>query len=69
MLDKPFYLPEFGKLECIETECGQIAVWDVDSEMGFRCTCCFAMMGSIGMPTDCKKLYSIAQLADKLKGE
>lgn len=34
--------------------CGSVAEFDVPSEMGYRCTSCFAMVGSVGQPTQCK---------------
>jgi hypothetical protein len=35
--------------------CNASALWDHDSDMGYRCTSCFAMVGSIGQPTQCKE--------------
>lgn len=34
--------------------CGSIAEFDEDSGISYRCTACFAVIGSIGMPKDCK---------------
>lgn len=34
--------------------CNALAIFDVPSEMGYRCTTCFAMVGSIGQPQQCK---------------
>lgn len=34
--------------------CNALAIFDVPSEMGYRCTQCFAMVGSIGQPQQCK---------------
>jgi hypothetical protein len=34
--------------------CNAVAEFDIPSEMGYRCTSCFAMVGSIGQPTQCK---------------
>lgn len=33
--------------------CGNRARWDRESEMGYRCMSCFAMVGSIGQPQHC----------------
>ncbi len=52
----------------IELLCGSTAVFDVDSMMGYRCTECFAMVGSMGMPPSCKDLYDQADVIDKLRG-
>ena len=38
----------------IHLPCGSSAVWDSESDMGYRCTSCFAMHGSIGQPTQCQ---------------
>ena len=38
----------------IHMPCGSSAVWDRESEMGYRCTTCFAMVGSIGEPRQCR---------------
>ena len=37
----------------INPGCGNRAVWDTPSQMGYRCSVCFAMLGSIGMPQEC----------------
>ena len=33
--------------------CNAVAEFDIPSEMGYRCTSCFAMVGSIGQPRQC----------------
>lgn len=38
----------------IYSPCGNEAVWDYESDMGYRCTTCFAMIGSIGQPKSCQ---------------
>lgn len=35
--------------------CGGRARWDFDSDMGYRCEDCFAMLGSIGQPQRCQE--------------
>jgi len=36
--------------------CGGVPRWDEGSGCGYRCMDCFAMVGSIGMPSRCRKL-------------
>jgi len=36
--------------------CGGTAVFDTSSGIGYRCDTCFAVVGSVGMPRQCKKL-------------
>ena len=33
--------------------CGSIAYFDRESEMGHRCSTCFAIVGSCGQPREC----------------
>ena len=42
MTPKLIYLP-----------CGSSARWDSESDMGYRCTSCFAIVGSIGQSDRC----------------
>ena len=35
--------------------CVAVAYFDHESEMGYRCSTCFAMVGSIGQPDECQK--------------
>jgi len=53
----------------IKLLCGSTAEFDVDSGISYRCTTCFAVVGSIGMPRDCKELYDMEDVVDKLKGK
>ena len=41
--------------ERIFLPCGSEAWWDYESDMGYRCTSCFAMHGSVGQPTQCQE--------------
>lgn len=50
----------------IELLCGATAEFDVESGISYRCTTCFAVVGSIGMPRDCKELYDMEKVVDKL---
>ena len=36
---------------------------------GFRCDECGAVVGSMGMPGECKELYDMEKVIDKLKGK
>ena len=40
-------------LSSIKLPCGSTAIWDSPSDMGYRCTSCYAMVGSIGQPKSC----------------
>lgn len=53
----------------IELLCGATAEFDVDSGISYRCTTCFAVVGSVGMPKDCKELYDMEDVVKKLKGK
>lgn len=50
----------------IELPCGATADFDDSSGYGYRCTDCFAVVGSVGMPKACAKLYAEQQDADKI---
>jgi hypothetical protein len=54
--------------EDIELECGSIASFDAESGISYRCTTCFAVVGSIGMPRECKELEDMVAVVQKLKG-
>lgn len=58
----------FIPLSPIRLLCGNTAEFDEDSGIGFRCERCFAIIGSIGMPRECKTLYDMQEVIDKLKG-
>lgn len=53
----------------INLECGSVASFDPDSGISYRCNTCFAVVGSIGMPRQCKELYDMIDVVDKLKGK
>ena len=59
--EKPFDLP-----------CGGTAYFDHESGCSYRCETCFAVVGSIGMPRECAKLYKEEEeresIMSKLKG-
>lgn len=52
----------------IPLPCGAIGTFDFASGMGYRCTDCFAMWGSIGMPQHCRDIKEMAEIVEKLKG-
>lgn len=41
--------------------CGGTPYFDSESGMSYRCSSCFAVVGSIGMPLHCKQLYQEEQ--------
>ncbi len=49
--------------------CGNIGEFDWASGMGYRCTHCMAMFGSVSMPTECRALVEMDEIARKLKGK
>jgi len=53
----------------IELLCGSIAEFDISSGISYRCTTCMAVVGSIGMPPECKALYDMEKVVEKLKGK
>jgi len=60
---------EVYSLEDIELLCGSTASFDHSSGISYRCNTCFAVVGSIGMPRECKELYDMQDVVDKLKGK
>ena len=52
----------------IELLCGNMASFDHSSGISYRCNTCFAVVGSIGMPRECKELYDMEEVINKLKG-
>jgi len=57
MTPKLIYLP-----------CGSSARWDSESDMGYRCTSCFAMVGSIGQSKYCADLSMEYKISEKMGG-
>lgn len=57
----------------IELPCGGTASFDEDSGISHRCETCFAVVGSIGMPRECRKLWEeemeAEEIVRKLKGK
>ena len=65
-LDSPYIDEEF---ETIELLCGATASFDHSSGISYRCNTCLAVVGSMGMPRECKKLYDMEKVVRKLKGK
>jgi hypothetical protein len=55
--------------EPIELLCGGIASFDYSNRISYRCHNCMAVVGSVGMPSECKQLYEMEKIVDKLKGK
>ena len=53
----------------IETICGWTASFDEGSGCSYRCDACGAVIGSVGMPRQCKDLYDMEKVVNKLKGK
>jgi len=49
--------------------CGGIPIFDFDSGCAYRCDTCFAIIGSIGMPTSCKTQLDAKQTWDRLQNK
>jgi hypothetical protein len=45
----------------IKTACGHTAYYDLGSGIGYRCECCNAILGSIGMPQNCKDMEDVLE--------
>lgn len=41
--------------------CGGTPVFDTDSEFSYRCDMCFAVVGSVGQPSQCKEINGETQ--------
>lgn len=50
----------------IKLACGAEAVFDEGSGIGYRCTTCFAVVGSIGMPRTCAELEKEKEEKEKI---
>lgn len=53
----------------IRLPCGQVAEFDHNSGISYRCTTCWAVYGSVGMPRSCRELMEQEQVMDKLSGK
>lgn len=68
----PHFLFNMGKImtpKFIYLPCNSRARWDYESDMGYRCETCFAMVGSIGQPQTCVDKANKYKMYEKLGGE
>ena len=49
--------------------CGGVAYYDENSGISYRCGHCMAVVGSIGMPPECKREMDKWDLIEKLGGK
>lgn len=65
-----YYTPPAADTQPIDLLCGSVAYFDHNSSSySYRCEDCGAVVGSIGMPRECKELYDMEKVVDKLKGK
>ena len=57
------------KYDPMPLPCGGTAYFDEDSGISYRCEVCFAVVGSIGMPSSCKREMDKWDLMKKLGGQ
>ena len=53
----------------IQLLCGHLAYFDDGSGCAHRCGNCDAVVGSVGMPRQCKELYDMERVVEKLRGQ
>lgn len=56
-------------MQPIKALCGNTAYFDWSSGCAHRCEECGAVIGSVGMPRECKALYEMEEVVNKLKGK
>lgn len=54
---KPVYMP-----------CGGVAYFDHSSGFSYRCATCMSVIGSIGMPQECRDEYRKMEMLDIIAG-
>lgn len=59
---------EFPIAESVTLLCGATAHFDYGSGIGYRCDDCGAVVHSVGMPRECKELYEMREVVERLKG-
>ena len=59
---------EYVRMKPVTLLCGSIARFDEGNSISYRCETCMAVVGSVGMPRECKELYSMKDVIEKLKG-
>jgi len=60
---------EYYYKDSVELLCGNLAYFDEDSGIAYRCETCGAVVGSVGMPRLCKELYEKEKVWNILKGK
>lgn len=55
---KPVYMP-----------CGGTAYFDHSSGISYRCDVCNSVLGSVGMPQECREIYRKMELLDVIAGK
>lgn len=60
-------LTDFRSL--MKLPCGGIAYYDENSGISYRCGHCMAVVGSVGMPSECKREMDKWDLMEKLGGK
>jgi hypothetical protein len=56
-------------LPSVKLLCGASASFDDGSGYGYRCDWCGAVVHSVSMPRQCKDLYDMEEVINKLKGK
>ena len=65
-----FDTPSHADIKPIVLLCGSVAYFDQSSSCySYRCEECGAVVGSVGMTRECKELYDMEKVVDKLKGK
>lgn len=69
--DEWYYVNEVDNKQFPPQEllCGSTSYFDVASGISYRCDTCMAVVGSIGMPPECKELYDMEKVVNKLSGK
>jgi len=49
--------------------CGSTASFDFGSGISYICDTCLCTVGSVSMPAECKELYDMEKVLNKLKGK
>jgi hypothetical protein len=55
-------------MDPITAPCGNRAFFDYESGFSYRCEACMAVIGSIGMPRECRAIMEMDRAVEKLSG-
>ena len=67
---REFYYDNPEKYDAMKLPCGGVAYYDYESSIhSYRCANCFAVVGSIGMPKNCKDEMVKWENWEKIGGE